>query len=227
MKHRLCVSLALLVVLIPCFAAPAAAATDLSAERSTLSQYVGDLRLYYKDAGLLSKKTALILADVDALQRRSDGLRSRSSGAQSTIGSVVRKLKAAAEFDAVDEVLAKKITDSRKRSFLLQSSFEGFLEQSASNLSSSADGLNVPVDSLRRKLSGSTSGTGGAVTNSGMSQLCASAKALVGIMILVGTEVDAGTWDIFSCACSYAAGQQGPVGLGTATSCVDVITPLI
>jgi hypothetical protein len=226
MKNIIGGSLIALLCSVNCLAAPPADPdpANLSTEQGTLNRYVSDLRLFHKDAGSFAKKATLTAADVDGLKRRADGLKSRASGAQSATGSVVRKLKASGEFDGLDAALAKKVTDPRRRSLLLQNSFAKFLEQSASNLSSSAGQISVPVDKLRTKLTG---GSPTPVPANVFEQVCESARILTGVMIQAGMEVDPGQWDTFSCACAYAAGNFDADGLGTGRDCDESMGPLI
>ena len=134
----------------------AVAEPDLSNEVRTLESYANDLVAYQRDCSQLSKKPELRSADLDPLQRKSDDLKRRLSDVQRVIGDVIRKLKAANAWDDLDEKLLAKITDPSVRILFQQSSLRQDLEEATTNLGSHARGIGIPVDNLRRKLTGQT-----------------------------------------------------------------------
>lgn len=137
---------------------PAAAGADVASEARLVSKYADDLITYETQSAALGKRSALVSTDLDPLQRKSDDLKLRLSGVQNAVRDVVRKLKAANEWDDADSRLAAKITDARLKSFLQQTSFKQDLENAASGLTSQANEISAPLDNLRKRVSQSHTG---------------------------------------------------------------------
>jgi len=71
---------------------------------------------------------------------------------QNTIREIVRKLKAANEWNDLDITTAAKITDPSRKSFFQQESFKQLLEESSNGLTGHANEISAPLDDLRKKL---------------------------------------------------------------------------
>jgi hypothetical protein len=78
---------------------------------------------------------------------------------QNAVREVVRKLKAAGEWDDLDTKLLAGTTDAAKRSFFQESSFKADLEYAATNLSSQKDEISLPLDNLRKRVALATPGS--------------------------------------------------------------------
>jgi len=137
----------------PAVVAPGA---DLANEDRALAKYFDDLVAYDKQSGDLGKKALLVKADLDPLQRRSDDLKGRLSGLQNVIREVVKKLKAANEWDDLDITIAAKITNPSQRAKFKENSFKQLLEEASNNLNSHGNDLNTPLDKLRKRLTSRT-----------------------------------------------------------------------
>ena len=135
---------------------------DLSNEERALGRYFDDLVAHDKEVATLGKRARLVSTDLDAIQRKSDDLKSGLPGVQNVFREIIRKLKAANEWDNLDTSIAANITDQRERSFLLSSSFKDLLEDGANNLASHKDEISLPVTNLRKRLT-SRYDTGGEV----------------------------------------------------------------
>src|SRR2546429_2122075 len=111
--------------------ANAAPDADLANEERVLAKYFDDLFAYDKQAAELSKKASFVRADLDTLQRKSDDLKGRLSPLQNSIREIVRKLKAANEWEDLDITTAAKITDASHKSFFQQTSFKQVLVEAS------------------------------------------------------------------------------------------------
>lgn len=125
---------------------------DLVNEERAVAKYSDDLIVYEIDVQALGKRAALASADLDPLQRRSDDLKRRLSGVQNSVREIIRKLKAANEWDDVDTRVAASITDARKKSFFQETSFKRQLEEASNGLTGQANEISTPLDNLRKKL---------------------------------------------------------------------------
>ena len=133
---------------------PASAAVDLSSELATIDSFLSDTYRYHLDCTAALKKSTLLSTDVDPLRIRSGALRSHVLSVQSAIASIVRKLKAANQYE---NFLADTSTKTSLDSLLVGTDFNQLLTSASSGLDSTE--LAVPIDNLSRKLSGSTSFT--------------------------------------------------------------------
>ena len=124
---------------------------DLRNEQQTISRYADDLIVYENQAAELGKRATLVNTDFDPLQRKSDDLKGRLSLVQNAVRDIVRKLKAANEWDDIDTRAAARIKDARQRAFFQDSSFKQLLQDSE-NIGSQANEISSPLDTLRRKL---------------------------------------------------------------------------
>jgi hypothetical protein len=137
---------------------PAALGADVANEARLVSRYADELITYETQSEALGKRSALVSTDLEPLQRKSDDLKLRLSDVQNAVRDVVRKLKAANEWDDADSRLAAKITDARLRSFLQETSFKQDLEEAAGGLGNRASEISSPLDNLRKKLASRYSG---------------------------------------------------------------------
>lgn len=132
------------------------AGTDLKTEERIIAKYFDDLILYNKQTAQLGKKARLVNADLDDVQRRSNDLKTRLSEVQNAVREIVKKLKAANEWDDLDPNLVARITDARDKSYFQQNSFKKLLDEASNDLTSYGSDITTPVDNLRRKLTSRT-----------------------------------------------------------------------
>jgi len=135
----------------------AAPDVELRSEQQIITRYADDLIVYENQAAELGKRAALVNTDVEPLQRKSDDLKGRLSGVQNAVREMVRKLKAANEWDDLDTRAATRIRDTRQRSFFQESSFKQLLQESE-NIGSQANEISSPLDALRRKVTSRNDG---------------------------------------------------------------------
>src|ERR1051326_8448971 len=89
--------------------------TDLSNEQRIIARYADDLAAYDKETQTLGKRARLVSSDLDGVQNRSEDLKRRLSEVQNAVREIVRKLKAANEFDDLDTSIVARITDARDK----------------------------------------------------------------------------------------------------------------
>jgi len=133
---------------------PAIAATpgaDVSNEARVISRYADELAAYDRQLAEAGKRARLVSADFDPLQRKSDDLKGRLSEVQSSVRELVRKLKAANEWEGLDTPPAR-ITDPGLKALLQENSFKQVLEDAANGLTSRASEISTPLEDLRKKL---------------------------------------------------------------------------
>ena len=179
------------------------AGVDLTNEERVIGAYFDDFTTYETQRVELSKRATLVASDIEPLGRRSDDLRARLSRVQDTIREIVRKLKAANEWDDLEQDIEGKITDPRLKSFFKQSSFKQLLEDYANNLTSQANEISDPLDKLRKKLTSYyTNGSSGQIVRAAYAEPapfnrthlgCGIAKVRVGLAIKAGGSPTAGT----------------------------------
>lgn len=124
--------------------------TDLAPEERVIGKYFDDLVLFDKQSVELGKRARFGSADLDPLQRKSDDLKGRLSGVQNAIREIVKKLKAANEWENLDSLVV--ISDARERSIFKETSFKKLLEDSSNNLTSNASEISTPLENLRKRL---------------------------------------------------------------------------
>ncbi|HEV8367156.1 MAG TPA: hypothetical protein VGQ39_04320 [Pyrinomonadaceae bacterium] len=130
---------------------PPPAGTDLVNEERVLAKFFDDLVAYDKETAKLTAKAKLVSADLIPLQRRSDDLKGRLPGLQNVIAEIVKKLKAADEWNDLDTTTTAKITDASHKSLFQHDSFKQLLESSKS-LVSHGNEIGAPLDNIRKKL---------------------------------------------------------------------------
>lgn len=125
---------------------------NLASEYQVIVSYSNDLAAHDKLVADTGKSARLVSADFDPLQRRSDDLTRRLADVQNAAGEIVRKLKAANEWNDLDEKIAANITDARQRAFFQENSFRQVLQESATGLVSRKDEIGLPLENLRKRL---------------------------------------------------------------------------
>jgi len=133
---------------------------DLATEERILGKYFDDLVSYNKHTRELGKRARLVSTDLAEAQNQSEDLKRRLSEVQNAIRDIVTKLKAAGEWDSLDETILARITDARDKSYFQQNSFKKFLAENY-DLSSYASEISSPLDNLRRKLTSRTASPAG------------------------------------------------------------------
>ena len=130
-----------------------AATVDISSELRALDTYANDLSAFDKTFNGVSRKDSLTRNEFDGLQRNAEDLKRRLSGLQTEIGQIVRKLKAAGQWDKLDDTVLAHIDDARVRNQLSQIGLKRLLDEAASELSSGGSEITGPVELLNRKIS--------------------------------------------------------------------------
>jgi len=125
---------------------------DTSNEERIIGKYMDDLFSYQNEINQAKKRQVLQSAEIDPWVRRSEGLQSRLSEVQNAVREIIRKFKAANEFDGLDSALLARASDPRRRAFYQANSFKEDLEYAASNLTNHRDEISQPLEVLRRKV---------------------------------------------------------------------------
>ena len=127
--------------------------TELTGEARTLDKFVDDLFKLDRNRGELSRKASLSQTEFDSLKGSADDLKRRLSEVQNALRGVIRKLKAAGEWDDIDSRVAETISDASLRARFRQTSFKRELEDLAESVANKAGEISDPVEILRRKVS--------------------------------------------------------------------------
>lgn len=210
---------------VPDSATPGA---ETSNEERVIGKYLDDLFSYQNGISQARKRQVLRNTDLDPLQRKSDDLKNRLSEVQNAVRDIIRKLKAANEFDGLDSGLLARVNDSRRRAFFQETSFKADLEYAASNLSSHKDEISLPLDGLRNRVARNSAPYGdGAVAfvNAayhpptvmfGLGLACRLGQVRLKLIERNGGNIhdSPGTCDAISCAC-----KPGMGGLCTGSPC--------
>jgi hypothetical protein len=149
---KLIVFAAVLAISLIATTRPSTAKTQLTTEIRALEKYFDDLIAYDKECTRLGKRASLVSTDLDPLQRKSDDLKGGLSAVQNAVREIIRKLKAADEWNDLETGLEAQITDSNEKAFFQGKGFKRFLEDSANNLSNQRNEVSAPLDNLRKKL---------------------------------------------------------------------------
>jgi len=136
----------------PAVPATTATAADLANEERALAKYFDDLVAFDSECAKLAKQPVLEHIHINPFQVKSDDLKSRLPGVQNTIREIIRKLKAANEWDDLDASLAAKITDGTSNTFFKETTFRQLLEESSNGLTSHGNEISIPLDKLRKKI---------------------------------------------------------------------------
>jgi hypothetical protein len=198
---------------------PLVTGADLGNEQRIIARYINDLVAYDKETQALGKRARLVSNDLDEVQNRSEDLKRRLSEVQNAVREMVRKLKAANEFDDLDTNIVARITDARDKTFFQQNSFKKLLEDSSNGLTSYGSEISTPLDNLRRKVAGRTSSSDGeavivrahhAAAPFGKNGLqCALSNIQVGIVWRMGGTEDRPHQNTRICACYGGATCSG------------------
>jgi hypothetical protein len=135
----------------PMFVTPGADLA-LANEERVLAKYFDDLFAYETQCVQLGKRAAVANVDLNPLQTRSDDLKGRLSEVQGTVREIVRKLKAANEWDDIDTTTSAGIDDPGLKSLFQRTSLKRLLEDSSNNLGGQANEISSPLDKLRKRL---------------------------------------------------------------------------
>jgi hypothetical protein len=135
---------------------PTVTGADLSNEQRIIAKYAAELVAYDKQTQALGKRARLVSSDLDEVQNRSEDLKRRLAEVQTAVREIVRKLKAANEFDDLDTNIVSRITDARDKTFFQQNSFKKLLEDSSNGLTGYGSDISTPLDNLRRKVASRT-----------------------------------------------------------------------
>jgi hypothetical protein len=127
---------------------------DLSSEGRTLDSFVDELSAFDKRHAELSKKASLTRLEFEAHQRTANTLKNRVSAVQNALQDIIRKLKAAGQWDKLDAIILAKTSDSRFQDLARRESFKRLLEAASTGLSAEANEISAPLDSLRNQLKG-------------------------------------------------------------------------
>jgi hypothetical protein len=132
-------------------AVAAATGADVANEARVISRYADELASYDRQVVEAAKRARLVTADFDPLQRKSDDLKGRLSDVQNSVRELVRKLKAANEWENLDTPPAR-ITDPGLKAVLQENSFKQVLEEASNGLTSRAGEISTPLEDLRKRL---------------------------------------------------------------------------
>jgi len=134
----------------------AAGDADLSAENRTLEGFLTDLDKFDMRNAELSQKESLTREELNLHERTGTDLKRRVSKIQDALREVIRKLKAAGEWDNLDQIVLAKISDGRVQDFIRREGFKKLLEDTALGASSSSDEIVRPLDKLRNRVKAQT-----------------------------------------------------------------------
>lgn len=126
---------------------------ELVEDVRVLETFGDDLLQLDKRSGELSKKASLTRAEFESLQNSAEALKRRLSAVQNALRSIIRKLKAAGEWEDLDSRVAETITDGSLRARFRQTSFKRDLEELAENVANKGNEISDPVETFRRKVS--------------------------------------------------------------------------
>jgi hypothetical protein len=125
---------------------------NLSAESRALDSFLADLAKLDKKSVELSKKSSLTRTEFDAHQRTADDLKRRLSAVQNALRDAITKLKAAGQWEQLDQIVLAKISNSKFQEFVRRDGFKRTLEVAASTLSNDANEIDSPLGILRNKV---------------------------------------------------------------------------
>jgi len=128
-------------------------------EPRAISRYFDDLVAYEKELEKLSERKSLENIHINPVQLKADNLKSRLSEVQNALREIVRKLKAADQWNDLNTTVAAGVTDANQKSFLQQTDFKRLLEDSSTSLSSRGKEISAPLDNLRKRLTSRYSGS--------------------------------------------------------------------
>jgi hypothetical protein len=133
---------------------------DLTPESTTLNGFVNDLRKFDKKSADLGRKASLTRAEFDSHERTAGDLRRRLSAVQNALSTAIRKLKAAGQWENLDQIVLAKISDSGFQGVVRREGFKKVLEEAVSSRFE-ADEIVTSLDALRNKVTGQTRDSSG------------------------------------------------------------------
>lgn len=150
----LCAILAVLLAPIPAPSVAAAAGNsiDLNSEIRTLDTFVTDLGRLDKKRVELGKKESLTRAEFAVLQNSTDDLKRRLSTVNNTIQGIIRKLKAAGQWDNLDTTVQAKLEDAKFQGLFRRLGFKQILDNATASLAGDADEISQPLEPLRNRV---------------------------------------------------------------------------
>ena len=204
---------------------------DLTNEERVLGKYLDDVVNYEHECKLIGQRARLVSGDLDSVQRRSSELKDRLTEVQNAFREVVRKLKAANEWDNLNTTLAARITDQKERRDFEDLNFKQLLDDGSNTLTNHSNEISGPFENLRRRVVSRTVspyGDGAAAIVSAAyhppappmfiaSLKCLIASARMGIVTAMGNHLNPHSTDVQSCACN----QGSTTGAGTGRPCSE------
>ena len=196
---------------------PTVTVADLGSEQRIIAKYISDLAAYNQETQALGKRARLVSSDLDGVQNRSEDLKRRLSEVQNAVREIVRKLKAANEFEDLDANIVSRITDARDRSYFQQNSFKKLLNDASNDLTSYDNDITTPLENLRKKLTSRTVPSGDSLIRAhhalapfGKNGLqCALSNIQVGLVWRLGGAEDRAHQNTRICACYGGATCSG------------------
>ncbi|HWP43208.1 MAG TPA: hypothetical protein VNO14_08245 [Blastocatellia bacterium] len=124
----------------------------LSSETRVLDSFVTDLARFDKRSAELHKKASVSRTEFDSIRATADDLKRRLTGVQNSLRQMVSKLKAAGQWESLDQAVLAKISDARFQELVRREGFKKILEEAATALSNDASQISAPLDALRNKV---------------------------------------------------------------------------
>jgi len=195
---------------------PAKPDADLSSEARALDAFVTDLTRLDARTAELGKKASFTRAEFDSLEIVATGLKRRLSEVQSALGAVIRKLKAADQWNNLNATLLTRTRDSRFQAFVRSEDFKKVLEDSASTLVTDAGQIDSRLAPLRAKVARAQSpgfesdsaapqvvraGFGPTVFTSGFRCRLSGVRLGVALLVFGAASGSQGALDSFNCHC--------------------------
>jgi len=131
---------------------PAISDADLTSEARALDAFVTDLTRLDTRTAELGKKASFTRAEFDSLEVVATGLKRRLSEVQNALGAVIRKLKAADQWNNLNATLLTRTRDSQFQAFIRSEDFKKLLEDSATTLVTDAGQIDSRLAALRAKV---------------------------------------------------------------------------
>ena len=133
------------------FATAAAADVNISSEEREISRFSADLFTFNQQVLNLSKKSRLTDSEVASARSSGNGLKQRITAAQQSFRSIIAKLKAAGQWDALDTKLNALIPEGPIRSILRE---EGGAKKIWEDLANNLGPLSQEIEGDVQRLSG-------------------------------------------------------------------------
>jgi hypothetical protein len=136
--------------------APAIADADLIAEGRILDTYVDNLVAFDKKGADLGKKSSLTRAEFVAYEQVGEDLKRRVAEVRNAVLRAIDKLKAAGQWDNLDQIVLARISDSKFQAFVRQESLKKTIEDLAEGRNINVNEIVSPVDKLRSRVQAQT-----------------------------------------------------------------------